>query len=127
MAYVFTQKLEGTKYDEEVGLVYRVPSRLLRILGGITPGARFVYYQPQEGKGGRVFFGSGVVDHVDEAVDPARVHIRDYRPFRAAVPKLLGDGAFAETGSTSSPFYLWSVRFVADGDIDRIVGASVAP
>lgn len=120
MPYVLTQKLQHSGYSDTVGAVYHVPARLFRLLGGIQEGHRFVYYQPKEGADGRVFFGEGVVHHVDATSDPVRVSLRDYAAFPKPVPKLLPDGSFAETGSNSSPFYLWSVRFISDDDIDRI-------
>ena len=120
---MLTQKLGDNGYGDRIGSTYHVPSRLFRLLGGIREGDRFVYYQPKEGNAGRAFFGSGVIERVDASVEPVRLGLREYTPFQHPVPKHLEDGSFAETGSSSSPFYLWSVRFMSEDDIDRVVRA----
>lgn len=125
MPYVLTQKLDASPYGDVIGQLYHLPARLSALLGGVQPGARFVYYRPKEGVDGRCFFGVGMIETVEQ--EPGgifRLSLGAYQPFEAVVPKLLDDGAFAETGSASSPFYLWSVRFIADADVDRIVAES---
>lgn len=127
MPLVLTQKLVGGQHGDVIGKEYRFPSSWFKLLS-IEAGDKFVYYRPAEDKEGRCYFGAGLIesicsDPVDSTV--AIAVLSKYQPFAEPIPHRLSDGRYPESGDEASPMFWWSIRFLSEDDLVRIISLSL--